>query len=354
VPPFVAPHPSRPETGRVSAGIDTAIEWGNVHGREHSIGLGYRVPLVVASPWSRGGCVNSQVFDHTSILRFLEVWLAARGKRVRETNITDWRRTVCGDLTSVFRPYDGEALELPTPLSRDATVERIHAARFRPPPHGGAPLTKETIATAHVGAFQEAGTRPSCPLPYELLVNAEVRGAELTLVMEVRADAFGKAAQGAPFNVYSYGQEMTCRSYAVRAGDVVRDAIPVAATYRVRVDGPNGFMREFSRGSASGARGDVAIVVGHLGGKASSGKLEVRLTNARTTAREVTIRDESYGAPMRRVTLRPGERSSSVVDTSASHGWYDIAVSVAGVVNRYAGRIETGKWSISDPAMGGT
>jgi phospholipase C len=68
----------------------------------------------------------------------------------------------------------------------------------------------------------------------------------------------------------------------------------------------------------------------------------------------VTIRDESYGAPMRRVTLRPGERSSSVVDTSASHGWYDIAVSVAGVVNRYAGRIETGKWSISDPAMGGT
>ena len=39
------------------------------------IGLGFRVPLIVASPWSRGGYVNSQVFDHTSILQFLEVFL---------------------------------------------------------------------------------------------------------------------------------------------------------------------------------------------------------------------------------------------------------------------------------------
>src|SRR6202042_1461653 len=51
VPPFVAPPPSRPETGKASAGVDTTIEWANVHGREHSLGLGYRVPLVIASPW---------------------------------------------------------------------------------------------------------------------------------------------------------------------------------------------------------------------------------------------------------------------------------------------------------------
>jgi hypothetical protein len=58
--------------GFASAGIDTAIDWGNVHDRDHALGLGYRVPMVIASPWSRGGCVNSQVFDHTSIMRFLE------------------------------------------------------------------------------------------------------------------------------------------------------------------------------------------------------------------------------------------------------------------------------------------
>ena len=80
VPPFVAPHPSRPETGRASEGLDTSVEWANVHGRESSLGLGYRVPLVIASPWSRGGAVNSQVFDHTSVMQFIETWLAGKGQ----------------------------------------------------------------------------------------------------------------------------------------------------------------------------------------------------------------------------------------------------------------------------------
>lgn len=354
VPPFVAPHPSRPETGRVSSGIDTTAEWGNVHGRDHSLGLGYRVPLVVASPWSRGGCVNSQVFDHTSMLRFLEVWLAGKGKHVTETNITEWRRTVCGDLTSAFRPYDGEPIELPKPLDRDATVERIHAARFRQPPKGGAPLTKETIAATNVGALQESGTRPSCPLPYELLVNAAAHGAELTLVMEARADAFGKAAQGAPFNAYSYGAEMQCRSYAVRAGDVVRDVMPIAGPYRVRLDGPNGFMREFTgRQAGTGAGRPIAIVVAYAGGNAASGQLDIRLSNHDRTARDVTIRDESYWAPIQHVTVAAGGRSSVTVDTDRSHGWYDFTVRSGDLAYRYAGRVETGKWSISDPAMGG-
>ena len=36
------------------------------------VGLGPRVPMLVVSPWSRGGWVDSQVFDHTSVIRFLE------------------------------------------------------------------------------------------------------------------------------------------------------------------------------------------------------------------------------------------------------------------------------------------
>ena len=209
VPPFVAPHPTRTETGRASVGIDTSVEWASVYERDHALGLGFRVPLVIASPWTRGGCVNSQVFDHTSVLMFLENWLSGKGKWVKETNISDWRRVVCGDLTSAFRPYDGETIAFPKPLDLGATIERIHAAQFQPPPAGGAPLTKDDIATMHVGAMQEPGTRPSCPLPYELVVNGEVRGGQLALAMEARADAFGKAAQGAPFNVYSYGATMT-------------------------------------------------------------------------------------------------------------------------------------------------
>ncbi len=354
VPPFVAPHPSRPETGKASQGIDTSVEWANAHGRDSAIGLGYRVPLVVASPWSRGGCVNSEVFDHTSVLRFLEVWLGARGTPVKETNISDWRRTVCGDLTSIFRPYDGESQATPTPVQRNAEVERIHSAKFREAPRGGVALSKEAIASTTVGALQESGTRPSCPLPYELAVNAEIRDGLLMLAMEARKNVFGEVSAGAPFNVYSYMPEMTCRSYAVKAGDVVRDTIPIGNSYGVRVDGPNGFMREFS-GSNVGS-GRLGVVVDYANGSPKNGMVEIQLSldaASGLAGREVTIRDESYGGPLRQLTVRRGERVSAVIDTASTRGWYDFTVQSEGIVQRYAGRVETGAWSITDPAMGG-
>ena len=220
VPPFVPPHPDRPATGKVSAGMHTAVEWANAHGRDSAVGLGFRVPLVIASPWSRGGWVNSQVADHTSVLRFLETWLAAKGRRVKETNISDWRRTICGDLTSAFRPYDGTPIALPTPIGRDATVERIHAARTRERPRSGAALSPDDVSRMDVGALQEAGTRPSCALPYELVVNAQRVAGGLRLVLEARDRAFGSASAGAPFNVYWYadGGEFAARAYAVAPG----------------------------------------------------------------------------------------------------------------------------------------
>ena len=86
MPPFVAAASrTSPETGRGFGGIDAALEYVRLEqemrtatasaAASHAagpIGLGYRVPLVIASPWSRGGCVCSQVFDHTSIVQFLE------------------------------------------------------------------------------------------------------------------------------------------------------------------------------------------------------------------------------------------------------------------------------------------
>lgn len=62
------------------------------------IGAGFRVPCIVISPWTAGGWVCSEKFDHTSVLQFLEKFTG-----VREPNITDWRRQTFGDLTSAFR-----------------------------------------------------------------------------------------------------------------------------------------------------------------------------------------------------------------------------------------------------------
>jgi phospholipase C len=62
------------------------------------VGLGFRVPMLVISPWSRGGWVASETFDHTSVIRFAE-----RLFGVREPQISDWRRRAVGDLTSALR-----------------------------------------------------------------------------------------------------------------------------------------------------------------------------------------------------------------------------------------------------------
>ena len=61
------------------------------------IGLGFRVPMIVMSPFSRGGFLCSDTFDHTSMLRFLETRFG-----VEVPNLSAWRREVTGDLTSAF------------------------------------------------------------------------------------------------------------------------------------------------------------------------------------------------------------------------------------------------------------
>jgi phospholipase C len=61
------------------------------------IGLGYRVPGLIISPYSRGGLVASETFDHTSQPRLLETRFG-----VEVPNLTPWRRSVTGDVTSAF------------------------------------------------------------------------------------------------------------------------------------------------------------------------------------------------------------------------------------------------------------
>jgi phospholipase C len=82
------------------------------------IGLGFRVPMLVVSPFSRGGLVCSDTFDHTSTLRFLETRYG-----VEVPNLSHWRRHATGDLTSAFnfaaKPKDGRP-RLPVPNAADA------------------------------------------------------------------------------------------------------------------------------------------------------------------------------------------------------------------------------------------
>jgi phospholipase C len=93
------------------------------------IGGGFRVPCTIVSPWTAGGYVATERFDHTSVLQFLEKFTG-----VEEPNITDWRRRTFGDLTSAFRFHetDTRVPRLPGTAAELAAAEQEVADN--PPP----------------------------------------------------------------------------------------------------------------------------------------------------------------------------------------------------------------------------
>src|SRR5262249_56546949 len=108
---LVPPTPPRSRTEGISTVGTTNELFEGVEGSDYPperfvagpYGLGVRVPMIVISPWSKGGWVNSEVFDHTSLIRFIEArYGEGAAGLLKETNITPWRRAVVGDLTSAF------------------------------------------------------------------------------------------------------------------------------------------------------------------------------------------------------------------------------------------------------------
>ena len=377
VPPFVAPDPARPETGRVSKGIDAGLEyisieqdrvWHPGKARGSSIGLGYRVPMVIASPWSRGGAVCSQVFDHTSVLQFIEKVLSHKtGKKVEEPNINRWRRAVCGDLTSAFKSADGSPSSL-TPLDRDRFVTQIHEAQFKDLPKGYHPLSdlelvelRRSLARSPLLPRQESGVRPSCPLPYELFVSGSLNSArnELVIRFQAKKELFKDNAAGAPFTAYAFtaGGGYICRNYALDAGEVIEDSWKLSdfinGVYHVRVYGPNGYFWEFA-GSAEDPMLEAQLAPAPRGTESADVEVLLGWTSAGTGI-TVSVLDNSYGNAEQTKRVAAGARGSIRVSTAESHRWYDLSLRVTGAAKferRFAGRIETGAWGFSDPRIG--
>lgn len=297
--------------------IDTTGEY-YIHGKTNdhfgrAYGLGPRVPMYVVSPWSKGGFVASDTFDHTSVIRFIEARFG-----VKEPNISAWRRAVCGDLTSCFNFANPDSAFPAMPATRDAS-DRAHALLGRSVP----PLPQPAIAPV-----QEDGIRPRRATPYVLGLDmaATPQGVRLTF-------RNGSQARAAVFHVYNrHDLSAPPHRYTVAAGQSL-DADFTGEDHDLWILGPNGFHRHLA-GTAPAFSADMAADGLHL----------------RQHGR-VTLTDLAYGAPER--TLEPGGVEVVPCDLSASHGWYDIRISDGHTALRLAGHIETGQASFSDPAAHG-
>ncbi|MEU4767173.1 alkaline phosphatase family protein [Actinosynnema sp. NPDC023794] len=255
--------------------------------------LGPRVPMVVVSPWTVGGYVDSQVFDHSSTIRFLERWLG-----VSAPGIDPWRRTACGDLTSAF--------DFSRRARRPVVVEQ------------GPPVDR-----------QEPGARPARPLPYQPDASGAAVGGE------VRLELRNSGHESVHLALYPHAGEFEGPAhFDVRSSvDVV---VPFEDRYRFTVVGPNGFRREFA-----GVRGESAAV------ESSAHSRMVSITLANSGTSDVTFAVVGDGRDFT-VPVRPGRRRLVPWLTAFRHGWYDVTItSDGGFHRRLAGHLENGRESVS-------
>ncbi|MEE4452955.1 phosphocholine-specific phospholipase C [Novosphingobium resinovorum] len=312
------------EYHRNAAPDEEKIDEPALRGRPY--GLGPRVPMYVVSPWSRGGWVNSQVFDHTSVIRFLEARFG-----FHEPNISPWRRAVCGDLTSAFdfsAPDRAPFGPMPDPR---ADARRAGAIVDQPSP----------VPPANPGAlWQETGLRRSRPLPYRLDVeeHMDADGIVLQFVAEGAA---------AVFHVHDRGAlSLPPRRYTVGAGQRIEGhwGWSDRGDYDVWVLGPNGFHRHFV-----GHRDDAAIT---LSCRAALLSLDLRAASQQAAMPALRLRTMLASTASHREAAMDGHASISLRETS---GWYDVEIAAAGPVRwrrRLAGRVDlAGRETTSDPFM---
>ncbi|MDT0455459.1 phospholipase C, phosphocholine-specific [Streptomyces sp. DSM 41527] len=286
-------------------------------------GLGMRVPMLVISPWTVGGYTCSQVFDHTSITRFLERWTG-----IAEPNISAWRRTVCGDLTAAFDFSRGRRQP---PVPQPGAVPAF-SGRWLPWPPVRQALPR-----------QEGGSRPARALPYQPDADGGYDPGAAVFRMAVRNA--GKAS--VHLALYPYAKEFAAPQHRDVRGEGTWEVPVRDGAYRFTVTGPNGFRREF----AGTGRGAAAAVLTGTRIDAGRQELHLTLTNPGRTDLTFTLQPLAYAdtAP-RTVQVKAGRSRTVAHPAKDAHGWYDLRLSAAedpSFHRRLMGHVENGKESVT-------
>lgn len=372
IPPYVAPKPGDLSSGNCSPDLDYSAEYvtkeqelafgiEEAYATEGPVGLGYRVPLIIASPWSRGGWVNSELCDISSTLQFMEHFLSKKfGKNIVEDNISSWRRAITGDLTSVFRTYEPTTDKLPPFLDRNTQVAQINKARDKKAPDGFKKLNTAEIAAVKQGLKvasspqQELGSKPSNALSYDLYVEELGQDKQLQLRLGSADKLFGKKALAAAFNVYAYGYKPSRAnwSFACSAGNSLLHSWNLAdfeaERYSLAVHGPNGFYR-FLQGELSDQHLQITPTF-------NPQKESVSFTciNQGDQALKLSITDKYHTKKPETLSLKAKQQKTVSFSLKAQQRWYDLRFSLgegSAFIRQYAGRLENGKHSITDPLM---
>jgi phospholipase C len=293
------------------------------------IGPGTRVPMLICSPWTRGGYVDSNVYDHTSVLQFLAAWTG-----VKPVNVTPWRASVTGDLTTAFdfgHPDFSIPGNIPT-LDQTWALTQLTGGSTEPPAEGAQKMPA-----------QEPGTRPHRPTNYQLHADVTVNRT----TSQVTAALTNTGTVGACFAVYPdnhlafRGTPVTVLPSAPRS--YVWDATLSAGKYAFSVYGPDGFLTSFAGQvvPAGQNNGPVPVVTATPQSGPGGTVVELTLANEGQEAIIYTLTPNDYQGRTQTVTVKA--RSSTTISwPTDQYGYYDVAITAGtsdGFRRRYAGRV---------------
>ncbi|HWU32949.1 MAG TPA: alkaline phosphatase family protein, partial [Marmoricola sp.] len=293
------------------------------------IGLGARVPCTLISPWTRGGWVNSEVFDHTSVIRFLETWTAYLGKPARSTTITPWRRAICGDLTSA--------------------IDFAHPVLGKP----SLPNTAALIAIANAGgaiapkvAAKDKWNYPALkPRPLSFQVNGSFTEDRHTGVVKahlsLKGGPRGKAVSLQAFPDAHLPFANTPYTVGANAPRTHRwDTGRTRGKYAFSIYGPDGFVRSHAGKVIPAGRTGVAVPRVGIGLDIAAQKVRFTLSNDGDRATTYTLAAHDYVGGTKAV--RVGAGKAVVVTWPTRNGYYDVVITRTGDRlwrHRYAGRV---------------
>lgn len=297
---------------------------------EGTVGLGYRVPMIIASPWTKGGFVNSEVSDHTSVLQFLEKFIMKKYKKdVHVDNISDWRRAVCGDLTSAFNSSSVKAPKMDY-LNQKDYAKTINAAKNKPVPD--LKWYSEAELNGNLLEIQERGLKPSNPLPYHFHVNLEGEQIKMANLKE----------NGVPLLIYDRTQFNSTHyhfSYALYSKQTLSHTVHSGA-YDYEIFGPNGFFRKFKGNNIP----ELEVILVNM-----TSKNQVELIIRTHKNKNISIHlEDLYEKTQKAITVQKPEEKI-IIDLDKNKGWYDLKLTFNDHLWHFAGRVETEKVSVSDP-----
>jgi phospholipase C len=291
------------------------------------IGPGPRVPMLICSPWTTGGNIDSNVYDHTSMLQFLAAWTG-----VKPANVTSWRSSVVGNLTAAFdfeNPNFTIPSNIPT-LAQTWALTELTGGSTTPPAEGAQSMP-----------VQEAGTRPHCPSNLQPFADVTVnRGTS-----QVTATLSNTGSVGVSFSVYPNAYLAATPTPVTvlpsSSGSYTWSAASTSGNYNFSVYGPDGFLATFAGAvvPASQTTGQIPVVSAALDSATTT--ITITLSNSGSAAISYTLTPNDYQGTTEAVTVAGGG-SSTVSWPTDDYGYYDVIITAGtpdGFTRRYAGRL---------------